>query len=203
VAIQALNLSLFQRAIAIEPDPANFEMLCVNRDLNRLGESLLCLECAVSSEKVALSMQRNPKNFGDHRILRPGISGVTEDPERLGPKVTGDTLDAVLTGHAGADLDRIGLIWIDIQGHEGEAILGGHETFSRDIPVMMELWPHGLAAAGFGEERFCQLLQTYWNGFWTWSEAGFQRQEIAGIRELYATLVGVPGLYANVLMMKR
>lgn len=42
------------------------------------------------------------------------------------------------------DLGRVGLVGMDIQGHEGHMLAGAYSLTERTIPVDLEYWPYGL-----------------------------------------------------------
>jgi len=44
--------------------------------------------------------------------------------------------------------DDVDLVWIDVQGHEGQLLSGASALLERRLPVVMELWPYGLRRAG-------------------------------------------------------
>lgn len=74
--------------------------------------------------------------------------------------------------------DDIKLIWIDTQGHEGHVFGGGENLFSRDIPVVSEIWPYGLKRAGTNLEDFCRVAAGFWSHYWVWRRAKFVRYPI-------------------------
>ena len=46
------------------------------------------------------------------------------------------------------DLDTVGLVWIDAQGHEGHVLGGALKILERGIPTLIEFWPYALQRAG-------------------------------------------------------
>jgi hypothetical protein len=59
----------------------------------------------------------------------------------------------------------------DVQGHEGHVFAGGAELFSRDIPVLSEVWPYGILRSGMELEQFCRVAQRHWSSYWVWRRA--------------------------------
>ncbi len=55
------------------------------------------------------------------------------------------------------DIDRVGLAWIDVQGHEGHVLAGATSLLERPIPAVTEFWPEALRRAG-GLDRFRALV---------------------------------------------
>ena len=57
------------------------------------------------------------------------------------------------------DKEKPGLIWVDIQGHEGDFFKGAEEVITRyHVPVASEFWPYGIKRAGWSSEQFCDLI---------------------------------------------
>jgi FkbM family methyltransferase len=56
---------------------------------------------------------------------------------------------------------RVDLIKMDIQGYELHALRGSQRVIreNRDINLLLEFWPAGLAQAGVGWEEFVEMLQ--------------------------------------------
>lgn len=71
--------------------------------------------------------------------------------------VPGLTLDSqVETGLI--DVDRVGLVSIDTQGHEAHVLAGARRLRGANVPVMLEYWPCGLRAAG-GHELLHEVVR--------------------------------------------
>ena len=51
-----------------------------------------------------------------------------------------------------------GLLWVDIQGHEGYLFKGARRTLARGMPVVSEFWPYGLRRAGFDPQSFTAIV---------------------------------------------
>jgi hypothetical protein len=100
-------------------------------------------------------------NTGDNRIRVPGTQagspGAYGEEHRSEIRVPVDTLDHALVA-AGVAARNVGVIWMDIQGHEAACLEGAGETLAAGMPVVTEFWPYGLARAGTTREAFVQLL---------------------------------------------
>ena len=44
-------------------------------------------------------------------------------------------------------LDRVRLVWIDVQGHEARVLRGAGQLLQAGVPIVFELWPYGLRRA--------------------------------------------------------
>jgi hypothetical protein len=60
----------------------------------------------------------------------------------------------------------VALVWVDVQGWEAAVFRGGRDLFSRDIPVVAEIWPYGLERACTPSREFAELVQRYWATYW-------------------------------------
>jgi FkbM family methyltransferase len=145
---------------AFEPDPVNFRTLAVNVAANGLGERVSAFEVALTDSSDTVELERSPTNAGDHRV-RTG--GAPADPARETVEVRAARLDD-LVDSGEVDLDRVGLAWLDVQGHEGQLLAGAGSLLEREIPLVAEYWPHGLRAAG-GYESFHDLASNGFAGF--------------------------------------
>jgi FkbM family methyltransferase len=147
-------------AYAFEPDRSNFRNLAINIAANRLGERVGAFELALSDSEGTVELELSPTNAGDHRVRPPGAA---PDPARERVEVRAVRLDD-LVASGQVDLDRVGLAWLDVQGHEGHLLAGGRSLLEREIPIVAEYWPSGLRAAG-GYERFHELTAAAFSGF--------------------------------------
>ncbi|MGH9122778.1 MAG: hypothetical protein ACRDYC_12695, partial [Acidimicrobiales bacterium] len=57
------------------------------------------------------------------------------------------------------DLARLGVVWVDVQGAEGQVLAGARSLMTREepLPFIVEFWPYGLRRCG-GLEVFCDLV---------------------------------------------
>jgi FkbM family methyltransferase len=154
-----------QGSYAFEPDPINFRNLSVNVAANRLGERAHAFELALSDEAGTVTFERSEWNAGDHRVRSSeGASADAFDESgRELIEVRSARLDELIEAGE-VDLDRIGAVWIDVQGHEGHLLAGAERLLERAIPMVAEYWPYGLRAAG-GHERFHELLAGAYAGW--------------------------------------
>ncbi|MEJ7784689.1 MAG: FkbM family methyltransferase [Solirubrobacteraceae bacterium] len=65
-------------------------------------------------------------------------------------------LDSLIEADS-VDLDEIGLVWIDVQGHEGHVLAGASTLLAAQLPIVCDYWPYGLRRAG-AFDLFHQLL---------------------------------------------
>jgi FkbM family methyltransferase len=120
----------FRRAIALEPEPENFRLLRANVALNLLEDRIEARRLAASAHSgvVELTVSRSS---GRHRIRAP-------KPKEKSVKVDALTLD-VLLAEVGLGPDDIGLLWIDVEGHEPNVLRGATTLLASGVPVVMEV----------------------------------------------------------------
>jgi FkbM family methyltransferase len=113
-------LDYFDRAIAFEPEPRNVRLLRANLVLNDLFERVVVHAVAVSDVAGEAMLRQDPRNAGGHELSGEGELSV--------PTVTLD--EAIPAG------EPVGMIWMDIQGHEPRALAGATRF---DVPVVIEV----------------------------------------------------------------
>ncbi|MFO1183640.1 MAG: FkbM family methyltransferase [Bauldia sp.] len=116
--IYAMKSGRFASGIAIEPDLANFHLLTTNLALNGLTDRVEALNVAASDRIGRATLNRSLTNHGAHTISVDGTDIA------LGP------LRDILGGR------QVGLLWIDVEGHEPEVVRGLPADFS--APMVLE-----------------------------------------------------------------
>jgi FkbM family methyltransferase len=132
---------------SFEPDPTNFGLLSRNVAHNGYGNVTLHHR-AVWSERSELRLYLSDENRGDHR------SYASEEAR------ASIAIEAVRLDDALAELPRVDLVKMDIQGAEHHALRGMQTLLERnlDVRLAMEFWPGGLARAGASAEALLDLL---------------------------------------------
>jgi FkbM family methyltransferase len=145
----------FRKIHAIEPDPSNYSILKKNIAQNSMHDLIIPHNIALSDCNQDLPLVRSSNNWGDHRIQ--------SENKRLhssaSPSVVvqGQTLDCFLERN-GLELDRPGLIWMDVQGYEGHVLSSSRILSEHKVPIHLEFWPFGLKESG-GFERLIGFLK--------------------------------------------
>lgn len=191
---------------AFEPDPVNFRNLSVNVAANGLGERVTTFELALSDSAGTVAFERSDWNAGDHRVRsEAGATGdAFDEAGRELIEVRAAPLDELVEAGE-VDLDQVGAVWVDVQGHEGQVLAGAQSLLDRAIPMVIEYWPYGLRQAG-GHERFHELLGAAYDG---WVDLGGPEgrpgtrvQPLEEVRALDATLTG-PDDHSDLLLLPR
>lgn len=132
----------FARAVAYEPDPAAFELLAANIARNGLGDRVTAVNAALSGEPGELTLSRGRGNAGDNRIVRGrrgrrGRGGRFTWQQRDTVKVPALTFDDQV-GAGVIKLDELGLVWLDVQGHEPDVLAGAVHMLEAGVPLVTE-----------------------------------------------------------------
>jgi FkbM family methyltransferase len=153
-------LTLFgaDRGLAVEPAPDNVEMLRLNLALNELTERVRVFPMALSDHDGTLELELSAENFGDHRLRVPGTEPTAETASRPTVTVPVRRLDALVESGE-IDASSLGLIWLDVQGHEGHVLSGGRNLLDARIPVLTEFWPSTMGRTG-GLDLFRDLVRS-------------------------------------------
>ncbi len=176
------------RVIAVEPEPANFELLLRNVQQNGLSESIRCERLALDNVDGSVEMELSPDNFGDHRVRGPLGSAPGAYGESLRGTITvpASTLDDLLE-RVSPSQERPSFIWMDVQGFEGRVLQGGTRSLQAGVPVVTEFWPYGIRRSGLDRDQFCGLLGSLFRSF-VLLGAQSESQEIGELRRLFDQL---------------
>jgi FkbM family methyltransferase len=172
--VAALKSGAFSRGIAIEPIAENLQNLRMALCANGLSSVVQVIPAAVSSRSGVMRMRKSATNAGDHRIA----DGVGTGSELLEVEVT--TIDQVVER---CDLRQspVGMIFIDVQGHEPDALEGAKNLLRTGIPLVMEYTPADMNRDDRAE-RLLRILREQYNAYVVLEQGGCQGPY--GIEEL-------------------
>lgn len=146
--IPALTRFSAARAVAVEPAPENVKLLRCNLISNDLEDRVVTINAALSDTVGTGVLEFGRTNWGDHR-LRGAASGAParyDESSREVGEVDVVTLDSLVDAGT-VDLDAVGVVWVDTQGHEGQVLAGARSVVGAEVPVVIEYWPYGLRRA--------------------------------------------------------
>jgi FkbM family methyltransferase len=126
-------LGRFDHAIAIEAEPRNAALLRANAALNGLEDRVAVVEAACSSTAGEVELRLSHEHHGGHAVGRPKAG-------EQSLHVPAITLDALI-GTAGVVPADVGLVWMDVGGHEEEVLRGGASLLEARVPIVAEVRP--------------------------------------------------------------
>jgi FkbM family methyltransferase len=153
-SVYAMLSGRFDRVLALEPASAQFDLLRLNAFLSNFQERIACRQVAAGACSETLALVLNPTNQGDNwlsRDARPEVEKVPVEP-----------LDAILKAENILPTE-IGLVWIDVQGHELAVSAGMSSVLHASVPLVVEF-----NSDRYGPEgtlRFIQLLEQHYDRF--------------------------------------
>lgn len=124
------NHSLFFRnyypqVFSFEPNPRTYKVLSLNAELL---QDITCFNIGLSDSKRAAFLNINAGNVGgSHLSSDESYRASTQQEIKL------DTLDNISESFGG----RLGLVKIDVEGHELAVLKGGAKLLKRDKPVIL------------------------------------------------------------------
>ncbi|MDX8460709.1 FkbM family methyltransferase [Mesorhizobium humile] len=136
----------FDRAVSVEPDPRNLKLLKHNLSLNELSNAVTVFECAAGDNEGSIDLYFGDHNFGASSVIKPnGSSRSVRVPLRR--------VDDILA-EAKVSPGDIGLVWMDIEGAESEALKSMAELVRLQVPILMEYGPWR-----YGPERTDEIAE--------------------------------------------
>ncbi|PYV27767.1 MAG: hypothetical protein DMG24_03875 [Acidobacteria bacterium] len=201
IVICLLRAGYFERAIACEPAPDSFRLLEHNVRQNGLEGRVSTFRHALSSAEGELRLELSPDNSGDHRIRCRNGPGFFDEEKRQTLKVPATTLDRVFESHSGIHPDEVGLIWVDIEGHEGQFFEGARRVLSQHIPVVAEVWPYAIARSGLSLSQFGRILSELFTHFCLLPSRGRTKQPIGEIEGIFDAFKG-PREMCQIVLVK-
>jgi FkbM family methyltransferase len=139
--ITAVRRFGFETALAFEPELSNFRLLRANLEVNGLEGKIHAFNVAVSNRVGTAELKLRPAMGTKQRLVdgdEPGATTVTV------PLTTLDTLVAAGT----LDPAQAGMLWLDIEGHELQALQGADTLLRHSVPIVMEFTPKALLQEG-------------------------------------------------------
>jgi FkbM family methyltransferase len=129
--VRAVGKHGFASACAIEPEPGNLRLLRVNLTVNGFEEVVRVVPCALSNQGGEGVLELSRRSGGKHRLVHSGSTKVATIRVPLA------TLDSLVTEGV-LDRDSVGLLWVDVQGHELEVLEGAGSLLERSVPIVFE-----------------------------------------------------------------
>lgn len=166
-SLNALVRQGADRAVLFEPHPSNLRLLRMNLAANDLVDRGSVQALAVSNAAGEVTFEESEDNIGDHRVrdeATAAAEGQLGEEHRTTITVQAVTLDQGLAD-AGVDLKKVGLVWVDVQGHETHVLDGATKLLETGAPWCVEFWPYGLDRAGT-LTRFLETSKQHFSHAW-------------------------------------
>lgn len=147
ICIPAVSRGYFKMAIAIEANPRSAEALRLNVALNNLEPFIVVHEIvAGKANQDPVSVSEDELNLGASRVVDNIGSGNSAEVRALDELVE--------------RIDEIGLVFMDVEGYEGNVLLGAQSLLATKIPIALEFSPN-LLIAHISKQDFCRLFSEY------------------------------------------
>jgi FkbM family methyltransferase len=206
ISIGLLLAGEVKLALAIEPEPRNFQLLCRNVQQNGLSQQMVCLQLAAGDKVSAVTMELAPHDLGDHRIREvptPDASELHRESVRQIIRVDSLPLPDIL---GFPEVRALGLsapsfVWIDVQGYETYVFRGAMSLLEKGLPTVSEIWPYGILRAGIALEDYIRTVSGIWTDYWIERRGRFTRYPV-GVFDRYLDEVGTDGYYENVVFTR-
>lgn len=206
VSIGMIYKNYFDRAIAIEADLDNFNILRKNIRLNNFEKQIKPICCAVSDNKSEVPFLIYKDFAGAHHITK-NFDANGKRNIIINKKT--NTLDNLIKETDEFFTKEINLVWMDIEGYEIPALKGGGILLERNIPFVIEFYPAlMLERAGLSREECIAFFKSNWKYFWiVKSNLQFVKQHIEEINVLFDELLnnknnGAKPYFTNILLAK-
>jgi len=153
---------------------------------NGLADRIVRQPIALSSSDGEMELELSDYNSGDNRLRAPNgaSAGVWHEDRRATVRVPVRRLDDVLAEHP-ADASDVRLIWLDIQGHEGQFFEGARDTIGRGIPVVSEFWPYGILRSGMTRTAYLRTVCDLFTHVYVLAGERIDRTPVASIDALF------------------
>jgi FkbM family methyltransferase len=199
VCIAFARKGIFTQALAVEPAPDTFRHLVKNVACNNLDRVIRCVNVALSATSGTAELEL-ANNWGDHRVRVPRPLAAEQYFEHKRPlvRIALRRLDDVLDEN-GVDRRDVGLVWMDVQGHERHVLEGAPELLASGVPVVTELWPYGLRRAGVEPEEFVEYLRARFTSYYDLGHLTPRARSTAELPKLLGQLSHFKS-YADVLL---
>jgi len=185
ICVALLKHGYFCEAIAFEPDPNSYRLLTHNVSQNGFESEIESLHYALSSSERDADLELSKENSGDNNLRYDTEYRAFREDRRATVKVPVKTLDNFFDERSDRGIEKLSLIWVDIQGHEGYFFRGARRVLDRGVPVVSEFWPYGIKRSGMSLSDYSDIVKEMFTHFYHLRDGQFEKMEIRRIDELY------------------
>ena len=162
IALATIKHGYFREAIAVEPSPDNYRLLATNVSQNGCGQVVHTRQLALSAEAGHLRLTVGAENSGGHAVIGLGAANEVSGDS---VEVEATTLDDLLHSEFPELIERIGLAWVDIEGHEAKFFAGADLLRERSIPVVCEFFPRLSEQYGTPRDEYLDVVSARFRSF--------------------------------------
>lgn len=148
----------FARAIGFEPHPLTARIARANAALAGIEDRVTIHQVGLSDRCGTLPLEIDVENAGDNRIRMTAEDGLHGEAGRRTIDVPVSTLDAEV------EPEGVGLVWMDVQGHEAHVLAGASRLLAARVPWLVEYAPYMLDRAG-ALDRFEAIVAEHFAAF--------------------------------------
>jgi FkbM family methyltransferase len=177
--VYALRTGRFARAVAFEPEPHNARLLAMNIEANGLKGATTLIAKAAGNAAGTAALHLHPRNKGAHAIGAPPSDDGREQIDVAMVRAE----DALAELEISAE--RIGLIWIDVEGHEPPVIQGLGKLLARKVPLAFEFAPQRYTSQA--KHELVHLLARHYSTMCSLSAAAGQGAPIDSLANIDET----------------
>lgn len=151
--LQLATCGLFSKVFAVEPEPDNFKELTQKVSHDGLADVVECVRYAAGAIDGLVNLHINRTDR-----LKSSIKRQKESDVAL--RVPLSTVETMLT-EARITPDRVGLVWVDIEGYEAMACLGLRHLMAIGVPLYIVFSASEVQACQM--ESLLRLLASYYH----------------------------------------
>lgn len=131
MCIPSITRNFVKDAVAIEPNPQSYQLLCSNIHLNNLSKKIITKQIGIGKLQKNLYLILNKVNHGDNKVSSKKIKN------KKFVKINSITLDRLTE-----NLNKKLIIKVDVQGSEALVLKYGKNTLSKKPPLILEFDPN-------------------------------------------------------------
>jgi FkbM family methyltransferase len=152
---------------------------------NAFSDKIVHFPWALSSAQGEAELEISHDNSGTNRLRRTKQAGAFKEEKRRTITVKVRTLDDVMATEPALRTEKISVIWLDVEGHEGHFFLGAQNLLKQPIPVVTEFWPYAVSRSGMSRREFCNILMRFFTHFYVLTNHPCEKQPISRFDDLF------------------
>lgn len=172
-SIYAMRSGVFAGVHAFEPAPDNIKLLERNIAANALEPDVSIFRHGVGLRAGTATLNLHPGNKGAHSLI---LAKQRKSDDAI--EISMVSLDEHLST-TGMPAHRIGLIWIDVEGHEPAVVAGAASLIEAGVPLVFEFLTAAASGGSFAD--MLAALQDRYTHMYCLQDDVAQVQPISGL----------------------